>query len=228
MLDPDVGIAGRQIAAVVFDLDGVLIDSEPVWERVRRQFVGEHGGRWPPDAQTRLMGMSTGEWARYLSEELGVTLPPDQVAAVVIDQMTARYAECLPLIPGADGALRRLAVRWRLALASSSPRRLIDTALAVAGWDALFEATMSTDEVGRGKPAPDIYQAVVSRLGLPASACAAVEDSSNGLRSAASAGLLVIAVPRPQYPPAPDALEPAALVLTSLADLTADAVERIT
>jgi HAD superfamily hydrolase (TIGR01509 family) len=222
-----VGIAGRGIAAVVFDLDGVLIDSEPVWERVRHGLVGERGGRWPADAQTRLMGMSTPEWARYLSEELGVGLPPDRVAALVIDRMAAHYAERLPLMPGADSALRRLAARWRLALASSSPRRLIDTVLAVAGWDALFEATMSTDEVGRGKPAPDIYQAVVSRLSLSASACAAVEDSSNGLRSAASAGLLVIAVPRPQYPPAPDALEHAALVVTSLADLTVDAVERV-
>jgi HAD superfamily hydrolase (TIGR01509 family) len=215
------------IAAVAFDLDGVLIDSEPVWERVRHGLVDERGGRWPADAQTRLMGMSTPEWARYLSEELGVGLPPDRVAAMVIERMIACYAEQLPLMPGADSALGRLAARWRLALASSSPRRLIDSVLTAAGWEALFEVTMSTDEVGRGKPAPDIYVEVAGRLGLPASACAAVEDSSNGLRSAASAGLLVIAIPRPQYPAAPDALAHAALVLRSLSDLTLAAIEHV-
>jgi HAD superfamily hydrolase (TIGR01509 family) len=220
-----VGIAGGEIAAVIFDLDGVLIDSEPVWEQVRHGLVDEHGGQWPATAQARLMGMSTTEWARYLSEELGADLPPGQVASVVIDRMAARYARRLPVLPGADSALRRLAGRWPLGLASSSPRQLIDTVLAAAGWDGLFEATVSTDEVGRGKPAPDVYQAVAGRLGVPAPACAAVEDSSNGLLSAAAAGLLVVAVPRPRYPPAPDALARAALVLTGLDGLTVAAIE---
>ena len=219
-------VAG-QPAAVVFDLDGVLIDSEPVWEQVRHGFVRERGGRWPDDAQTRLLGMSTAEWASYLSADLGVDLPPDEVADVVIDRMAARYADRLPLIPGADDALRRLAARWPLALASSSPRRLIDSVLAAAGWGELFEATVSTEEVGRGKPAPDVYSEAARRLGRIASACTAVEDSSNGMRSAAAAGMRVIAIPRPQYAPAPDALKLAALVLTSLADLTVAAVEKI-
>jgi HAD superfamily hydrolase (TIGR01509 family) len=218
-------MASREIAAVIFDLDGVLIDSEPAWEQVRHGLVNERGGQWSATAQTRLMGMSTAEWARYLSEELGADLPPGQVASIVIDRMAARYARQLPVLPGADSALRRLAGRWALGLASSSPRQLIDTVLAAAGWDSLFEATVSTEEVGRGKPAPDVYQAVTSRLGVPASACAAVEDSSNGLLSAAAAGLLVVAVPHPRYPPAPDALARAGLVLTSLDDLTADAIE---
>jgi HAD superfamily hydrolase (TIGR01509 family) len=219
-------VAG-QPAAVVFDLDGVLIDSEPVWEHVRRGFVRERGGRWRDDAQTRLLGMSTAEWASYLSADLGVDLPADEVADVVIDRMAARYADGLPLIPGADDALRRLSARWPLALASSSPRRLIDSVLASAGWGELFEATVSTDEVGRGKPAPDVYSEAARRLGRMASACAAVEDSSNGMRSAAAAGMRVIAIPRPQYAPAPDALKLAALVLTRLADLTVAAVEKI-
>ncbi len=218
--------AGR-LAAVIFDLDGVLIDSEPVWEQVRRGFVQERRGRWPADAQTRLLGMSTAEWARYLSADLGVGLSADEVADMVIDRMAARYADSLPLIPGADEALRRLSARWPLALASSSPRRLIDSVLAAAGWAELFDATVSTDEVGRGKPAPDVYLEVAGRLGRIASACVAVEDSSNGLRSAAAAGMLVIAIPRPRYPPAPDVLKLAALVLTSLPDLTVAAVEKI-
>jgi HAD superfamily hydrolase (TIGR01509 family) len=218
--------AGR-LAAVIFDLDGVLIDSEPVWEQVRRGFVQERRGRWPADAQTRLLGMSTAEWARYLSADLGVGLSADEVADMVIDRMAVCYADSLPLIPGADDALGRLSARWPLALASSSPRRLIDSVLAAAGWAELFEVTVSTDEVGRGKPAPDVYLEAARRLGRKVSACVAVEDSSNGLRSAAAAGMLVIAIPRPQYPAAPDALKLAALVLTSLADLTVAAVEKI-
>jgi HAD superfamily hydrolase (TIGR01509 family) len=220
-----MGVAGG-LAAVIFDLDGVLIDSEPVWEQVRRSFVRERGGHWPADAQTRLLGMSTAEWANYLSEDLGVDLPADEVADVVIDRMAASYADSLPLMPDADDALRRLSVRWPLGLASSSPRRLIDSVLAAAGWGELFDATVSTDEVGRGKPAPDVYLEAARRLGRMASACAAVEDSSNGMRSAAAAGTLVIAIPRPQYTPAPDALKHAALILTSLADLTVPAIEK--
>jgi HAD superfamily hydrolase (TIGR01509 family) len=218
-----MALAGR-LAAMIFDLDGVLIDSEPVWEQVRRSFVLERGGLWPDDAQTRLLGMNTAEWAMYLNEDLGVGVPPDEVAEVVIDRMAARYADRLPLMPGADDALRRIYTKWPLGLASSSPRRLIDSVLAAAGWGELFEATVSTDEVGRGKPAPDVYLEAARRLGQMAPACAAVEDSSNGLRSAAAAGALAIAIPRPQYAPAPDALELAALVLTSLADLTFAAV----
>lgn len=215
------------LTAVIFDLDGVLIDSEPVWEHVRRGLVRERGGRWPDDAQTRLLGMNTAEWSRYLSADLGVDLPPDEVADMVIGRMADRYADSLPLMPGADDALRRLSARWPLALASSSPRRLIDSVLAAAGWGEIFDSAVSTDEVGRGKPAPDVYLEAARRLGRMASACAAVEDSSNGMRSAAAAGMLVIAIPRPQYPPAPDALRLAALVLTRLADLTVAALEKV-
>jgi HAD superfamily hydrolase (TIGR01509 family) len=212
------------IQAVVFDLDGVLVDSEPVWEQVRRGLVAERGGHWAPDAQRRLMGMSTQEWARYLSEDLGVGLPPEQVAELVIDRMAARYAEQVPLLPGAADAVHRMGARWPLGVASSSPPRLIDTVLRLAGLRSSFQVVMSTEQVAHGKPAPDIYLAVTAGLGCPPPDCAAVEDSSNGLRSAGAAGLRVIAVPRPAYPPDPDALAQASLVLPSLAGLTADAV----
>jgi HAD superfamily hydrolase (TIGR01509 family) len=212
------------IEAVVFDLDGVLIDSEPVWERVRRGLVAERGGHWAPDAQRRLMGMSTQEWARYLSEDLGVGLPPDQVAAEVVDRMTDSYRERIPFLPGAVEAVDRLAARWSLGLASSAPAVLIETVLKTAGLRDRFLVTMSTEQVPHGKPAPDIYLAVTARLGVPPSGTAAIEDSSNGLRSAAAAGLRVIAIPRPQYPPDPDALAATSLVLPSLAELTPDAV----
>jgi len=208
------------IEAVVFDLDGVLVDSEPVWEQVRRQVVAEHGGHWEPDAQQRLMGMSTGEWARYLSEDLGVRLPPETIAALVIERMAARYTERLPLMPGAAQAVTRLAARWPLGLASSSPPSLIDTVLDAASLRTSFLAAVSTEQVAHGKPAPDIYLAVADQLGRRPERCAAVEDSANGLRSAANAGLRVIAIPHPRYPPDQDALDGAALVLTGLAELT--------
>jgi len=212
------------IEAVVFDLDGVLIDSEPVWEQVRRQLVAERGGHWKPEAQRRLMGMSTGEWARYLSEDLDVGLPPETVARLVIERMAARYTDRLPLMPGAVEAVRRLAADWPLGLASSSPPSLIDTVLDAASLRACFAAVMSTEQVARGKPAPDIYLAVAGQLGRPPHRCAAVEDSSNGLRSAAAAGLRVIAIPHPKYPPDPDALGQAAAVLPGLAELTPEVV----
>ena len=212
------------IETVVFDLDGVLVDSEPVWEEVRRGLVAERGGHWAPDAQRRLMGMSTQEWARYLGEDLGVGLPPEEVAALVIDRMAARYRERIPFLPGAVDAVRLLAGTWPLGLASSAPAVLIETVLDAAGLSSYFQVTMSTEQVPHGKPAPDIYLAVTARLGVSPSGGAAVEDSSNGLRSAAAAGLHVIAIPHPQYPPDPDALALASLVLPTLADLTPEAV----
>jgi HAD superfamily hydrolase (TIGR01509 family) len=215
------------IQAVVFDLDGVLIDSEPVWEQVRRGLVAERGGHWVPDAQRRIMGMSTPEWARYLSEDLGVGLPPDEVAREVIDRMAARYTEHVPLMDGAVDAVHRIAARWPLGVASSSPPRLIEVVLRSAGLRSCFSVVMSTEQVAHGKPAADIYLAVTAKLGCPPPACAAVEDSANGLRSAAAAGLRVIAIPQPRYPPGPDALAQASLVLPSLAALTTVAISAL-
>lgn len=213
------------IEAVVFDVDGVLIDSEPVWERVRRGFVAEHGGRWPDDAQVRIMGMSTPEWARYISEDFGLTtFTPEAVAEQVIAAMTAEYRVHLPLLPGAAGAVRGLSGRWRLAVASSAPKSLIETVLDASGLRPAFAASVSSEEVHRGKPFPDVYLEAAARLGVPPEKCAAVEDSSNGLRSAAAAGLTVIAVPRPEYPPAPDALGQARVVLGSLTELSPAAI----
>jgi len=208
------------IEAVVFDMDGVLIDSEPVWERVRRKLVAERGGRWPDDAQDRMMGMSTAEWSRYISEDFGVALAPEQVAKLAIAAMTAEYQAHLPLLPGAVEAVRELSARWRLAVASSAPKSLIEAVLDASGLRQAFAASVSSEEVDRGKPAPDVYLEATARLGVPPERCAAVEDSSNGLRSAAAAGLTVIAVPRPEYPPAPDALGLARVVLGSLTELT--------
>ena len=190
------------IEAVVFDMDGVLIDSEPVWERVRRKFVASRGGRWPADAQDRMMGMSTAEWSAYISADFGVGLTPQQVAEQVIAAMAAEYGEHLPLLPGAIDAVRALSARWPLAVASSSPRSLIETVLSTAASGRRSLRSSQARRSARGKPAPDVYLAAAERLAVPPKACAAIEDSSNGLRSAAAAGFTVIAIPRPEYPPA--------------------------
>ena len=221
-------MGGGVIEAVVFDMDGVLIDSEPVWERVRRGFVAARGGRWADDTQDRLMGMSTGEWSAYLASDLGITgLTPRQVAERVISAMADEYSRHLPLLPGAIGAVRALAGRWPLAVASSSPRSLIETVLATADLGSAFAAVVSSEEVPRGKPAPDVYLAAADRLAVAPTACAGVEDSSNGLRAAVAAGLTVIAIPRPEYPPAADALASARLVLPSLTVLTPDTISAL-
>jgi HAD superfamily hydrolase (TIGR01509 family) len=215
------------VKAVVFDLDGVLIDSEPVWERVRRSYVAQHGGNWTEDAQQRLMGMSTPEWAAYLSEGLGVDEDPGEVQRAVIEEMAQTYESRLSLLPGADDAVRRIGQQWPLGLASSSPRRLIDRVLQLTGWTPLFQATRSTEEVPRGKPAPDVYEAVARDLGRETSACAAIEDSSNGILSAAAAGLRVIAIPRPEYPVSERARAAAVLTLDSLDEVTPETVQSV-
>ncbi|MEU7615652.1 HAD family phosphatase [Micromonospora rifamycinica] len=215
------------VDAVVFDLDGVIVDSEPVWEEVRRAYVAARGGTWQPDTQRRLMGMSTGEWAEYLSGELGVDRNAEQVATEVVEEMARRYAVRVPLIDDADLVVRRLAARWPLGLASSSPTRLIGAALAAADLTADFRVTLSTERTARGKPAPDVYLAVAEQLGVDPARCAAVEDSSNGVRSAAAAGMRVVAVPHGSYPLDPDAAELAAVVLTSVHDLTPEVVDRL-
>jgi HAD superfamily hydrolase (TIGR01509 family) len=212
------------IKAVVFDLDGVIIDSEEVWEEVRHGYVAEYDRQFLPDTQDRMMGMSTGEWSRHLAEEVGVPRTPEQVASDVLDRMAGRYREDLPLIPGSVRAVRRLGERFTLGLASSSSRVLIDQVLETAGLTDAFAVTLSTEEVPRGKPAPDVYLAAAEKLGLTPAECAAVEDSSNGLRSAGAAGLAVVAVPHGVYPPAPDALALASLTVADIDSLTAEAV----
>lgn len=213
------------ILAVIFDLDGVLVDTEPTWTAVRREFVLAHGGRWPDDADVvEMMGMSTTEWATYLHDELGVTPAVPEIAEQVIAAMAARVGDDPPLMPGAVDAVRRLAERWPLGLASSSPARLIERTLAsIPELADAFSVTLSTEGVAAGKPAPDVYLEVARRLDVPAERCAAVEDSSNGLRAARAAGMHVIAIPTASYPPAPDALAGADVVLESLDGLT-DAV----
>ena len=212
------------IEAVVFDLDGVIVDSEQVWDDVREQLVLERGGRWSHTAQTDMMGMSSPEWSRYLHEELGLSDSPLELSDEVVRRMLARYREELPLLDGAVPAVERLAGELRLAVASSSNRPLIEVVLERAGIAAHFETTVSSEEVARGKPAPDVYLEAARRLGVDPGGCAAIEDSSNGLRAAHAAGLRVIAFPNRHYPPVADSLALADVVIASLDELTPELV----
>jgi HAD superfamily hydrolase (TIGR01509 family) len=213
------------IDAVVFDLDGVLIDSEAVWDEARRAVVAQTGGQWRDHATTDMMGMSAPEWSRYLRDELSVPLEPGEISDRVVATVLERYRSELPLLPGALDAVKRLAARWPLGLASSANRPVIDAVLETAGVTTCFAATVSSEEVAHGKPSPDVYLAAAGRLGVDPALAAAVEDSSNGLRSAAAACMAVIAVPNQRFPPETDALDLADLVIGSLDELTVRVVE---
>jgi HAD superfamily hydrolase (TIGR01509 family) len=215
------------MSAVIFDLDGVLIDSEELWDEARRAVAAEHGGQWRDDATGAMQGMSSPEWSAYMHDRLGVSLPPDQINDLVVGHLLGSYRTRLPLLPGAVEAVHRLGARWPLGLASSSNREVIDAVLADADLTDAFAVTVSSEEVPRGKPAPDIYLDVARRLGLSPDICAAVEDSTNGIRSALAAGLRVVAVPNPTYLPAPEVLAEAAVVLDSLDELTVEMVQTL-
>ncbi len=217
-------MVGNVVRTVVFDLDGVLVDSEELWDVVRRGVAAEAGRPWPAEATRAMQGMSTAEWSAYLTDVVGVPAEPDVVAVSVLDRMAARYDTRLPLLPGAVEVVERLGRRWPLGLASSSPRRLIDTVLESAGIAQRFQVSVSTEEVGAGKPSPVVYQTVVQRLGVNPVQAIAIEDSSNGLRSAATAGLGVLAVPNAAFPPSDDALALADVVVNALDEITVELV----
>ena len=209
------------LAAVVFDMDGVIIDTEQVWDAVREELVADWGGRYSSAAQRAMMGMSSGEWSRYMHTELGLPQTPEQINDEVVLRMLHRYRAELPLIDGAVDAVRALSGSLPLAVASSSNRPLIDAVLDTAGIADCFAATVSSEEVARGKPSPDVYLEAARRLGLEPGLCVAVEDSANGIRAAAGAGMRVIAYPNRHYPPDAETLALAHTVIDSLAELAA-------
>ena len=214
------------VEAVIFDLDGVLLDSEQLWNQAKEALVRAAGGRWRDDAPQAMMGMSSLEWSAYLRDELGVARDPADINRDVVARMEELYRTRLPLLPGAVEAVRALQDQWPLGLASSSNREIIDLALQLAGIAEAFSVTISSEEVGQGKPAPDVYLEACRRLGVRPEQCVALEDSSNGLRAAARAGMTAIAVPNRHYPPDSDALALAAETLPTLHQLTPSVVEQ--
>ena len=215
------------VEAVIFDLDGVLMDSEQRWNGAKEQLVRDSGGRWRDNAPAAMMGMSSLEWSVYLRDVLGVAMTPEAISRDVVRRMEKGYRHELPLLPGAEQAVRSLAARWPLGLASSSNREIIDLVLELAGFAGCFRVTVSSEEVERGKPAPDVYLRTAGELGVAPERCVAIEDSSNGLRAAAAAGMAVIAAPNEHYPPAADALALAATTVSVVGEVTPELVERV-
>jgi HAD superfamily hydrolase (TIGR01509 family) len=213
------------IDAVVFDLDGLLIETEEIWDEVREALARERGGRWTESAQRDMMGMSSTEWSRYMHEAVGLAEAPEEINDLVVERMAERYRSRLPLLPGAVEAVERIAARWPLGVASSSNRGLIDLVLELSGLAPKFQATVSSEEVARGKPAPDVYIEAARRLGVDPTRAAAVEDSDSGIRSASAAGMRVVAIPNRTFPPGDESLGLADVVLDSLAELRPAAVE---
>jgi len=212
------------IDAVVFDLDGVIVDSEQVWDEVREAYTREVGGTYTDEATRSMMGMSSTEWSRYMAEALRVPGTPAEINEAIVARMLERYGEEPPLSPGAVDAVRRIAARWPLAVASSSNPELIEVVLRSARLEELFPVTVSSQEVARGKPAPDVYLEAAARLGVEAVRCAAVEDSHNGIRSAKAAGMRVVAIPNPHFPPDDEAMAQADVVLGTIDELTPELV----
>jgi HAD superfamily hydrolase (TIGR01509 family) len=206
-------------------MDGVLIEGEEVWDAVREQLVRERGGRWASGAQAAMMGMSSPEWSSYMARELGVPMEPAAISSETVARVAARYRQALPLVEGAVEVVTSLAGRWPLGLASSANRPIIELVLERSGLTGCFRTTISSEEVARGKPAPDVYLEAAARLGVPPERCASVEDSANGLRSAAAAGMRVVAVPNRHYPPPAELVQAADLVLTDLRELGPAAIE---
>jgi HAD superfamily hydrolase (TIGR01509 family) len=215
----------RLIRAVIFDLDGLLLDSESAWDGGRRALVAEHGLEWPDGATEAMLGMSSPEWARYVHETLGVPLEPAEISDRVVAFVLEGYEQRLPLLPGAAEAVARIAERWPLALASSSNRQVIDRVMQVAGWSEAFRTWVSSEEVGRGKPAPDVFLETAGRMGVDPADAAGIEDSNNGILAARAAGLRVIAIPNQEFPPGEAALAAADVVLGSLEELTPGVIE---
>jgi HAD superfamily hydrolase (TIGR01509 family) len=212
------------ISAIVLDLDGVIVDTEEVWDRERRAYVEAHGGTWTGDATRTMQGMSSAEWSAYLRDELGADGEPAEISRAVAALVVAEVQRELPLLPGAIRAVNALAHAYTLGLASSANREVIDAVLDGAGITDRFAATTSSEEVAHGKPAPDVYLETARRIGVDPTACAVVEDSSNGLRAAHAAGMIVIATPNHAFPPAPDALDLAAAVVDGIKDVTPELV----
>jgi HAD superfamily hydrolase (TIGR01509 family) len=217
------------MSVVVFDMDGTLTDTEALWDVVRREVAEAEGIPWPEQATQAMMGMSTQQWAAYMIDEVGLPGTAEEMAARVIDTLARHYREDgIPTLPGATAAVRRMAESWRLGLASSSPRVLIDIAIEQLGIGDVIERSLSTEEIGgAGKPAPDVYLEVCRRLGANPAHSVAIEDAPAGIRSAHAAGMAVVAIPPHFHPPTAEVLALATAVIDSLDQLDVALIESL-
>lgn len=208
------------IAAVMFDMDGLLVDSEPVWDEARSMMARSVGKSWNRADHKAVMGVSTEEWVDYMIRRLDLNLPPQTVETEIIAQMVALYERRIPFFKGASKAVALAADAFPTGLASGSPRRLIDTVTRHPALKDKFKAILSADQTGRGKPAPDVYLAAAAALAVAPEVCVCLEDSGNGILAGKSAGMRVIAIPDPRFPPSTEKLAQADVILESLSQFS--------
>ncbi len=206
--------------AVIFDLDGLLIDSEIVWNTVRTEIAAQRGVVWTEADPRAVLGVSTAEWVAYMIERLELDLSPAEVQELVSSRMVASYRERIPFKPGAVELVRRAGEHLPVGLASGSARNLIDIVVAAPEFRGRFAAVVSADEAGRGKPHPDVYLETARRLEVAPEACVCLEDSGHGIDAGKAAGMRVIAVPDPRFMPEAAALARADVVVGSLTEVT--------
>lgn len=219
---------GAGPSAVVFDMDGILLDSSATWEAVMEGLFSEHGKSLSDfDQEAFDGGDNTQQWAAYLRRVMGFPLTEAEIIDRVIGGIIADYSEHIPLIPGAAEAVARMAARYPLGLASSSPRAVIAFVLQRSGLERLFSVWVSSDDVACGKPAPDVYLHCCDLLGASPEDCVAVEDSRVGVRAAKAAGMKVIAVPYPDLPLDPETEALVDLTLESIDGLSPEATQSL-
>ena len=215
------------IEAIIFDMDGVLVDSEVYWDKSRVEYARDRGKDWTDDFQRLAMGRSTVGWARVMQEKLTLDESIEEIIAEMKERVIAHYEERMPTRPGALESVRHMKQHFRVGLASGSPTEIIKAVLRITELDQLFEVMIYGDEVPRGKPAPDIYLEALKALGVSAAVSLGIEDSANGLRSLKAAGMVAVAAPSPDYPLPDDALALADAHITTLEDFTLELVHEI-
>jgi HAD superfamily hydrolase (TIGR01509 family) len=221
--------SSRALESVIFDLDGVLVDSEIWWDDVRQEYAASHGRAWTLDDRAAVMGANSRQWSATMARRLDLPAEPSEIERAIVDEMVRRYRDLPPpLIPGAVETVRRLAGTVPLAVASSAHPAVIEAALAATGLAAAFDVVVSSDEVEHGKPEPDVYLEAARRLGVDPAGCVVVEDSLNGVLAARRAGMVAVLVPNGSVPPAPGAREAADLVLESIEEFRPEAILAVT
>lgn len=215
------------IEAIIFDMDGLLVDSEPVWDKARSSMAAEAGKEWNEKDHRAVMGVSTEEWASYMIQRLELTISPEEVQAEIVQRMLEMYREGVPYLPGAVEAVNLASGHYPTALASGSHPNLIEAVVNDAPMQGKFKVVLSADEVGVGKPAPDVYLQTAHRLGIPPQQCLCLEDSGNGILAGLRAGMKVVAVPDPRFAPSQEILRQAHLVLTSLEAFSLETIRQL-
>lgn len=215
------------VEAIIFDMDGLLVDSEPIWDQARVNIALRVGKTWNHQDHVNLMGVSTDYWVQYMIDRLGLTTTKEEVQKEVVQQMITIYKKEIPFHPFAVNAVRWAAKRYPTALASGSPPQLIKIVTQSPRLKGCFNVVLSSDEVRVGKPDPAIYLETARRLGVAPENCLCIEDSAFGVLSGRRANMFVINIPDPKFPLSPEQVKHADLVLESLGDLNEQAISRL-